>query len=540
MIIESIDIENFRQIHNTPIPLGKNLTFISGQNGTGKSTLLGMLGQPFTFTVPDDSFKNFFGIKLKAEFSDLFNLSYHFDYGKNYTYNVNLYDETLHVDGKNVQVRLRKRSGTEMKINPSIPSSHSRFVTGKTHEKGSGNIKDIPVVYLSLSRVYPTGEDEVTKDTTKLTKEEQKEFITWHKKILLMNHIIDDQTSSNRIYGSKKDSLALETSNYDGFANSAGQDNLGKILASILLFKRLKKRLGNDYKGGILLIDEFETCLFPASQIKLFKFLRSISKELKIQIIATTHSITCAEYILKTINSVQSTDCHDIAYVHLKNIGGKTIVTLNPTFERMKADLTVSTIMKAQIKQKINVFREDKVAEMLTKSILGTKITKNLNFVKVDMSYKLLRKFSTYPLNDMKNALFVLDGDQKLSSKDIRNRVLVLPGATYPEAMYCAYLLSLSEEDSFWDNPHSYTKQVCFKDHNVDLLLEKIKPGIGKHKSVSNWYNQNQSHWGRANSLVISRWKQDNSKAIDQFKNQFIKNYNKLALRNGCEQIDKE
>ena len=39
---------------------------------------------------------------------------------------------------------------------------------------------------------------------------------------------------------------------------SAGEGNVGRVLTTILSFKRLKDEYGKAYKGGILLIDELD------------------------------------------------------------------------------------------------------------------------------------------------------------------------------------------------------------------------------------------------------------------------------------------
>lgn len=48
MIIRSVEIEKFRAFENASFTLGKRITAISGRNATQKTTVLGMIGQPFT------------------------------------------------------------------------------------------------------------------------------------------------------------------------------------------------------------------------------------------------------------------------------------------------------------------------------------------------------------------------------------------------------------------------------------------------------------------------------------------------------------
>lgn len=48
MLITKVHIEKFRGFHDQEFEVGSMLTAIAGQNGTQKSTLLGMITQTFT------------------------------------------------------------------------------------------------------------------------------------------------------------------------------------------------------------------------------------------------------------------------------------------------------------------------------------------------------------------------------------------------------------------------------------------------------------------------------------------------------------
>lgn len=48
MLIKKVHIEKFRGFHDQEFEVGTMLTAIAGQNGTQKSTLLGMITQTFT------------------------------------------------------------------------------------------------------------------------------------------------------------------------------------------------------------------------------------------------------------------------------------------------------------------------------------------------------------------------------------------------------------------------------------------------------------------------------------------------------------
>lgn len=70
-MIKNLYIDHFRAMKNFDIPLGSALTAIAGQNATGKSTLLGIIGN--TFQLPQKSGKTVLGNAFKTEFSEILN-----------------------------------------------------------------------------------------------------------------------------------------------------------------------------------------------------------------------------------------------------------------------------------------------------------------------------------------------------------------------------------------------------------------------------------------------------------------------------------
>lgn len=116
-----------------------------------------------------------------------------------------------------------------------------------------------------------------------------------------------ERKDSKRIFSGVSD----ET--YDISASSAGEGNIGRILISILSFRRLKEKYKSDYKGGILLIDEIDATLHGFSQRKIVNFLWEQSEECKLQIIFTTHSAN----VLKEVNRLQRLEVKDKGITNL-------------------------------------------------------------------------------------------------------------------------------------------------------------------------------------------------------------------------------
>ena len=78
MIIKSVEIEKFRAFENASFTLGKRITAISGRNATQKTTVLGMIGQPFTISAKDHPMygcKTIDGYNFRSQFKDKFKIS---------------------------------------------------------------------------------------------------------------------------------------------------------------------------------------------------------------------------------------------------------------------------------------------------------------------------------------------------------------------------------------------------------------------------------------------------------------------------------
>ncbi len=504
MKIKKIYIEKFRGFKNIEFELGSNLTAIAGQNGTQKTTVLGILTQ--TFSIMDKSNpmyneKPLSGGNFKSAFSEKFKLSENFDKAKDHEW-------SLHID--------------ELKSPYTVQSIHRDKKEGtirfwKKGDKGEGSgYLPLPVIYLSLKRLIPIGEDNDLNETDiSLTHEEIAFCNKYHKKILLIRDIFND---ASYLESKSKNTIGVNTSNYDWKQNSAGQDNIGKILLAILSFKRLQKKYPNDYKGGILAIDELEATLFPASQEELVKFLSEFAGLLNIQIIFTTHSLE----VLRQLNCEDKNSKNK--YIFLRKIDGLVEPLPNPTFENISEILSVTSNLKPKPK-KIPIYCEDEEARIFAKQILGTKITKYLLFNKLNLgctSYVNLVK-QKIPTFEYPKCIILLDGDFK-NIPEKYNHILTLPGNLSPEKLLANYLNTLSDRDSLWaDIGTNYNKQVCFRNYPLDDILEK-------RKLAKKWFiEQNKKYWGRNAHKVINPWIKKNKKIVNEFKKNFIKKFNILA-----------
>ncbi len=501
MSIERIDIAKFRGFHQVGFELGKNLTVIAGQNGTQKTTLLGMLTQPFAITDknnPLSSEKPLCGGNYKSSFSEKFKLSDEFDKPKEHEW-------TLTYDGG--------KTFTVESINPNDDRKNPvRFWKKGSRSKGSGYIPK-PVIYLSLSRLFPIGEDEKISDSTSLlnlTQDEQQLYQKLHNTILLIPDVAI--TKISHLESSNKNTLGANTDFYDWKMNSAGQDDVGKIILALISFKRLKEKYPNLYTGGILAVDELDATLYPASQEKLIEVLRKYASKYDLQIIFTTHSLSMLEHVCSIVEMQKA--AKDIKLVYLQKINQFIKCIENLAF----SDITDKLLVHSQknTETRITTFSEDDEGRYWIKVLLGPTRTKKLKIVDCNIGCASLIQLTKQKIPPFvfPNSIIILDGDAKhdveKQSKTLKN-YLVLPGDISPERLLAKYLKDLSDDNPFWEKcGNNYTKQVAFRDFQYDEIMEN-------REKAKEWFNSQLHHWGRNGTKAITAWCEVNPEAKKDF-----------------------
>jgi hypothetical protein len=222
MIISKVHIERFRKLRNIEFSLGRKVTVIAGQNGTMKSTLLGLIGQPFSMKSegnPMSGATTIDGTPFESKFSDKFKFSPTFDHPGEHEWSVYV-DESIYT----------KQLFTAVSIARNDKSSPDtiRIWSKEGRSKGMGYIQ-CPVIFLSLKRLLPVGEEKkLTTASIQLSTDEKDFFESNHNKILSLAETL---TAVEHVKSSNKNSLGAKTAEYDVLTNSAGQDTRGVVLS---------------------------------------------------------------------------------------------------------------------------------------------------------------------------------------------------------------------------------------------------------------------------------------------------------------------
>lgn len=516
-MLKEIKIHKYRGFKDVSFKLGTQLTVIAGQNGTQKTTLLGMLTQMFTLDpkTPMGAEKPLIGGNYRSDFVNKFKFSPKFDKAGDHEW-------TLSFEGMNdftaTSIWRKKEEGT------------IRFWQKGTHAAGSGYIQ-YPVLYLSLRRLFPLGEDTkvVESNGVQLDESEKREYKLFHDDVLF--NVYED-AQPLYVEGSEKQTIGVNTQSYDWRANSAGQDNLGKIVLALFSFKRLKDKYPNDYKGGILAIDELDTTLFPASQIKILKSLISYANKIRIQIIFTTHSLTLIKEACKLQEECEANKGRkgQVNVVFLQREDDHIAIKERVGYGTIENDLCIQLAEKPNTQ--VNIYTEDNEAWLLVYNMAPSKykpIIKHVN-AKLGCTQYINMIEAKIPCFTSPEGLVILDGDARQAKHygHVDKRVLLLPGIKSPEQEVADWINGLSDTHPFWKsiNP-SYTRQYCFQHYHYQSLSNR--------DNAKAWFQSQctKEIWGTKAHKMMKFWKKDHKNEVEAFVSKFEKMIKKIIAERG-------
>ena len=570
MRISKVNIKDFRVFDNITFDLGKNLTCIAGHNGVGKSTLLAILGNVGELKKEQGHHLN--GTAFRGDFGQIIFGDREYDTtGDKCT--ITFDDLPTHPDLKDqfvkeldfrstFQQRIIKNEKREkiictvegeekeLTVITSVENvsknDRYRLIPKKKPERQTESKIPWPTYYLGLSRLYPVGEakDITVSKTSKTPEDIKKEILRAHASILNSRYDEYLDASSIKIRDIDKSSFGIKTQSFSPKMNSSGLDNLGQILTSVFSFQVLKDSLKKKYCGGLLLIDEIDATLHPVAQNKLIDFLDKKSKELELQIVFTTHSISLLEHL---VNKKRLKRDNGLEILYFTNKRSKLEVKKNPTIEYLKNDL-METYSGAHSARKVTVFTEDKTTRWFLKKILeyNNKTHLELNFLEMSVGWteiiKLIKNDPTY----YRNHLVVLDPDlnednnykqleghlkgtpYKLNHND--GNIFTLPGKQYVEKTFWEFIDSLNPDDPFFYN-ETLDSMAITKDalKNKGPDSEEYSEYNKEDKKIKKWFEQNE--W--ICDIAFDYWivRDDNQQECARFFERLHTSYSKIYHR---------
>lgn len=462
------DEQGFRSLKKIDLDIAPRITVIAGHNGIGKSTILGLIANCSEY---NDN-KTLLNKSFRADFSELFFLDYYKDFKEispnNYSAKL-YYDIEGHevikkcqvtgthkkiIDKKQFQRFLVKVPNDQltdkqkevltadkcyvyrMRIIPRLESKNDPEILEKYKIGGASKI-NIPTLYLGMSRMSPIGEFEWEQVSHKEANHLEDDLSLIYN---IFNEIIpipffhhtEKKGFVHSIKQSNKQSI-VPNFNYSSLSISLGQDSLSSIVTALVSFNHLKNKIGNEYTGGILVIDEIEAGLHPKAQMALIKQLKKYATLLDLQIILTTHSLT----IIKEILEISPSTSQD-KVIYLKDTYSPKSMD-EVTYTKIKNDMLLEPfIPKAEdsevaIIPEIFCYFEDEEASDFMQGILDaynindtySKFGKKLEIVSAKMGCTTLNKLSNQSPH-FSSSLIFLDADTESDEKtpDSKNSLL--------------------------------------------------------------------------------------------------------------------
>lgn len=507
-----IKINDFRLLKGQEFKIGSYVTMFAGWNASGKSTVLALLAN----STQSAEINPFTGRAFSAEFSEILKGSSRFDETKSDRLEIG-----VERDGNWIVKNFRttwQNGGNRFRV---IPKGIG--IDGKKTESKF----DIPVVYLGLSRLYPLGEVEEKRATNSVLdfrdNTEKEWFKENHTKILSYADTITDIEKID-INSSRKKGCCVGTQNYDWRSNSSGQDNLGQILMGVLALKKYCNKENN--KTGLLIIDEVEASLHPRAQEKLIEFLIKEAKKNRIQIVFTTHSLTCIEsFLVKSTKDASGNLCS----YYFTRPNGPLEVWHNPEIKRVKNDILVEKYERPSKKQKVKIYSEDPEALWFVKKIMKGHCNK-FKFINVSISCNILIELMNVD-DAFQNSIIVFDGDVTLEKlkkiKKAKQNYLLLPtnnGKLEPMEWTFRDFLHSNSADKYYANERERFDCVNRRYFDeYDITNEKQK----NRENAKIWFNMHKKLFDDSN--LYKYWAAEHIDAIKRFQKKLLEIHSKLS-----------
>lgn len=543
MWIKSLRIRDFRAFQKeTSINFSKRITAISGLNGVGKSTLLAIL----TNVGELKEYKTISGSIFRGDFGDVIMYDDQFDTSgskctvsfKDLPSNCDEYDVTPQIDfSAHIQKGTKKIISYSKIKNTSNYQKHIkeetynryRLIPSKRPNRKTEKKVKWPSYYLGLSRLSPLGEYDTAK-TKNISSKIAEEILKIHANILSEN-LDEDAKLANLIVDSKHPKADISSKYYGFQSNSSGQDNTGQIIEAVLSFKILKEKLGKKYIGGILAIDELDATLHPAAQNRLVDWLLEESKELDLQIVFTTHSLTLLEHLTQKQSGKEDKNNILINYLSVSSQNIGTIrIKENPSKNYYRYNLQENYAHLPKYNKRIKIYTEDETARWFLTKLINLDINKfpAFDMVDINMSWRQLIQLYQSDIDLFSDSIFILDPDVRaeltqyiqnhiinFKPDSVKSNVLILPGDHAIEKEMWMYVNNLKDDDPLFEDPY-------FEDNGV-INTDIIK----KMNVITNPSNKTQIEVKKdSNTMTFKNWFKDNAMYIDKFLSYWIKDNN--------------
>lgn len=520
----------FRKLKSLTLPIAPRLSIIAGHNGIGKSTILALLAHPSGIT--SKKYKSYFGKTFQANFNEIIHINYQDDYKAkvgppktlsepNVTY---LIDKT---DSLTKACRLGPRGKTEARIVARTvkPSTQKFTSTSGKIVVGPAQKVPLPTIYLGMTRVLPIGEAEegsASSSTISMHPDDSKLISEFINNVIPGSNTSPNTVTVQRIKNTGKISGQPKHA-FDPRCVSVGQDSLGSIALALASFHKLKREW-DEYPGGLLIIDEIDSGLHPHAIGSLITQLKSHSRKLCLQIIATTHSQKLIQAAHPESDPSNPNPIDSVIYI--RDTASPKVMT-SPTLAQIMNDMDlIPPGQKIKEVPELKIYFEDDEAaatflaiatrEFLDK--IGNEYSVKINPLPLGLGCGNLAKLSSHD-EYFKRVVIVLDADASIDTTNpLHQNIALLPGDMYtaplngdenqdivgkplsPERSLLQFILAIINSPEHHQTTLSSLEKI---DVTTDQLRQHMLDGetivLSKREQTKKWWKEKLN--------FISSWK---------------------------------
>lgn len=533
--IEFGDI-GFRKLKDFKVDLAPRITLVTGHNGIGKSTILGLLANSSGLTQQTKGApKSYFGKTFQANLSEIIFIDYESEFLSAQeadalprpiiTYEINGHEAFQ----KRCALTDRSTESKARIVPRNFFPSSKKFVSDDFSVTiGDASKVPLPTLYLGMTRVFPLGEAEEGAGYSEVLKtmpEADRQLIAdFMNAVIVGTDAKQASVTSNRIKGTSKFSSHPEYG-YDARCVSLGQDSLGSIAAAIASFQMLKRDWA-DYPGGLLVIDELDSGFHPHAIKRLVEQLAKAAEALDLQIVATTHSTKLIEAIYPRAKTRSAKNA--VAYLmdtrspHLMSPS-----TLQAILDDM--DLVPPGLQAAAKKPVLRVYLEDAEAETVfnlmvpgaRKTALGATYGVTIKPIAMGVGCDSLANLTSIDPH-FKLSMFALDADADIRAKHLAHgNIVKLPGAAgkSPERTLFAFIKDLVDNRNGHAETWARLRAANITSDQLNAHLLNWEGDLAKRTHAKKWWTD-RAHIIKSWKL-FEAWMAENQALVDQFREDF-------------------
>lgn len=551
-ILRRLRIEKppFRKLKNIAIEFAPRITLIAGHNGIGKSTILALVANGSGLT--ESEFVTYSG----RPFTGLLNEIIHIDFESeflvhqtaktlsnpiiDYDINGSEFSKRCALTKRTVKNRDGKTTRLEARVVP-------RNIKDSPHEDQKSGVTigvaakvPIPTIYLGMTRMIPIGESDpelIENSADTAIDQSDADFI--EKFIQDIIRVGPKEKAANSTITTQAIKGTTKTSKHPKYPHSPksvslGQDSLSSIATAFASFRKLDREWP-DYPGGLLVIDELDAGLHPHAQQSLMEGIKNAAKILRVQVIATTHSLCMIETIHPENNIILGAGARMDSVIYIMDSVAPR-VTKDLSFDQIQNDMTLTApkpIAKpVKIDNTLKIYLEDAEANFILGNLLTRKIKlqinkatgKTLKAIPISVGCNNLQGLQKFD-NHFKKVLIVVDADSAVT--DGLKNVVKLPGGAdstgngfSPERTIYEFILELIKDTENFPETRRLLQEQNITRNQLSVHLMKGETNIKDRVSSKKWM---KSHLSRISDWdLVGHWLREHPEKVTKFQQEFL------------------